>query len=227
MSKSKVHAKNGKDAARTFQGSVRAHRSAPRTGTNASPVTSRDLSGISVLPAGPAVVQAKLEIGEPDDEYEKEADRVADTVMRMPDPGANGRVQRMCAGCEEEESLQRSAQPGVAAPAAGHEAAVRSVHGGRPLGEPERAFFEPRFGVDFSRVRIHEGAQADAAARSVGARAYTLGSDVVVRRDQPSFDSSSGRRLLAHELTHVVQQNGLGGAVLRRLEEPDLDEEEG
>ena len=86
------------------------------------------------------------------------------------------------------------------------EAKVDAVSGGKPLTNEQRAFFEPRFGVDFSRVRIHTGRSADTAARAVGAHAFTRGSDVVFRGDQYHPNTYAGRQLLAHELTHVVQQ---------------------
>ena len=76
----------------------------------------------------------------------------------------------------------------------------------RSLDPATRAAMEPRFGHDFSRVRIHTGGQADASARALDANAYTVGRDIVFGRDRYSPHSPEGRRLLAHELTHVVQQ---------------------
>ncbi|MBC2762792.1 MAG: DUF4157 domain-containing protein, partial [ANME-2 cluster archaeon] len=78
--------------------------------------------------------------------------------------------------------------------------------GGRPLAESERAYFEPRFGADFSQVRVHTDTQAAETARAVNAKAYTLGQDVVFGAEQYAPETAVGRRLLAHELTHVVQQ---------------------
>jgi len=77
------------------------------------------------------------------------------------------------------------------------------------LTETQRTFFEPRFGADFSRVRIHTDKSADDAARSVGAYAYTRGSDIVFREGEYRPDTFAGRRLIAHELTHVVQQGAV------------------
>jgi outer membrane protein OmpA-like peptidoglycan-associated protein len=169
--------------------------------------------------AAPARLQPKLTVGRPDDEYEKEADQIADEVMRMPDPAAARRgidsapirapgIQRACKECEDE--LQRRAR----SPAArgegfnldGVDATLRQP--GRPLDAATRAFFEPRFGVDFGGVRVHTDAQAAASAREVSALAYTVGRDVVFNTGQYAPHSESGRRLLAHELTHVVQQSG-------------------
>jgi hypothetical protein len=82
----------------------------------------------------------------------------------------------------------------------------------------ERAFFEPRLGFDLSNVRIHAGSRAAASARAVGARAYTVGRDVVFGAGQWAPGTEPGRRLIAHELTHVVQQGkaGLSGSSLQR-----------
>ena len=83
---------------------------------------------------------------------------------------------------------------------------VREESGGRPLTGKERGFFEPRFGRDFATVRLHDNPLADTAARSVAARAYTLGSDVVFRSGAYRPGTADGQQLLAHELAHVVQQ---------------------
>jgi hypothetical protein len=185
-----------------------------------------------------AGAQAKLTIGAPDDIYEQEADRVADEVMRMPEPGRQTaptcnaapcpqveeetiqskplsdqitpRVQRQNEEEEAEELLQAKnvvgRTPEVTANLAAEIAAMQGR--GRPLPEVERAFFEPRFGHDFSPVRIHTGAQAAEAARAVNAKAFTVGTDVVLGGNKYAPESGLARRLLAHELTHVVQQNG-------------------
>jgi hypothetical protein len=83
---------------------------------------------------------------------------------------------------------------------------------GRSLDPSTRAAMEPRFGHDFSRVRIHTGGQAEASARAVDANAYTVGRDIVFGRDRYSPDSLQGQRLLAHELAHVVQQGAASGS---------------
>ncbi len=171
-------------------------------------------------------IQAKLSVSQPGDIYEQEADRVADQVMRVeaPDiahnaPPAIRRVgsgtheefmakplQRLCTECDEENVQLKAETTGAVAGEGQTEAKVDAVSGGRPLTDDQRGFFEPRFGTDFSRVRIHTGSSADTAARSVGALAFTRGSDIVFRGDQYRPHSFAGRQLLAHELTHVVQQ---------------------
>ena len=150
-----------------------------------------------------------------DDPLEHEADRVADQVMRMPVPGsairsAPPQVSRKCDACEEEEKLQKKpAGPQAAtgeAPAIVHEV-LRSP--GQPLDAATRAYFEPRFGQDFSGVRVHSGAAAEQSARDVNAHAYTVGHNMVFDSGRFAPGSQEGRRLIAHELTHVVQRGGL------------------
>lgn len=172
-------------------------------------------------------LQRKPIISAPGDEQENEADAVADKVMRMADPSAVTAapisIQRKCATCdcadckdESHQSIQREAtstshtHQGLDAGAALREARAP----GQPLPVDVRAFFEPRFGHDFSRVRVHaDGAAAD-AARGVQARAYTVGQDIVFGQGHYAPRTTEGRRLLAHELVHTVQQGGgrFGGA---------------
>ncbi|MEE9128636.1 MAG: DUF4157 domain-containing protein [Phycisphaerales bacterium] len=203
------------------------------------------------------LLQPKLRIGPVNDVYEREADRTAQRIMRMPVPDSDvarplqapiSRVQRMCTECEEEqiqrkcaeceeedeklrrqvqdeeeevvekeddESLQRKAKA-LAAPRvdAGVESHIASLRGGgQPLPPAARSFFEPRFNHDFSDVRLHTGATAAGAAAAINARAFTLGRDIVFGAGQYTPKDQAGRRLLAHELTHVVQQGAGGKAV--------------
>lgn len=169
------------------------------------------------------IVQPKLRIGPVGDAYEREADRVADAVLGGPSAPfsistVSGTVQRRCARCEgecrchqQEELVQPKEGPGGTSPVTtGFEARVNALRGrGEPLPSSARSFFEPRFGHDFSAVRVHTGAAARDAARAVNARAFTVGNDVVFGAGEYSPATSSGRQLLAHELTHVVQQTPL------------------
>src|SRR5512145_394946 len=86
--------------------------------------------------------------------------------------------------------------------------AVREVleSRGEPLDLPTRAFLEPRFGHDFSQVRVHTGSQAAASARAIEALAYTVGQKIVFGAGQYAPGTPDGRRLIAHELTHTLQQ---------------------
>lgn len=181
------------------------------------------------------VVQPKLRIGAVNDPAEREADRVADRVMRMPAPAGNSNsaavrqilhgqtINRMCEDCAEEElQLKRSDKAASASPqmdsqTSSAEGAALGVRGnGNPLPSSERAFFEPRLGFDLSGVRIHTSQAADAASRTINARAFTLGSDIAFARGEYAPGSRSGRHLLAHELVHVKQQGA--SSTIRRDE---------
>ncbi len=196
-------------------------------------------------------LQAKLEIGEVNDPLEHEADRVAEQVMRMPDPASPVVVSRReapsdeasgvptqasslalrrkcscggtCDKCKAEQAddehgkVQRKpaipdtsnlgtspVSSGMSAPPIVHEV-LRSP--GEPLGVATRAFMEPRFGRDFSYVRVHTDRLAAGSAAALGANAYTVGHHVAFREGVFSPASEAGRRLLAHELAHTVQQS--------------------
>jgi len=166
-----------------------------------------------------------LAINHPNDIHEQEADRVADKVMRMPSPEAGswnatsseGQLQRKCAECEQdEEQLQRKETgPASTAPPVVHEV-LRSP--GQPLDPATRAFMEPRFGHDFAKVRVHTDTKAASSARAVNAQAYTVGNSIVFDSGRFNSHNQEGRRLLAHELTHVVQQSG---GLARKPDEPE------
>ena len=180
-----------------------------------------------------ATIQTKLRIGQPNDKYEQEADRVADRVMRMPEPSVQRQleneeeetlqakslgsqitplIQRQIVDEEpEEEELQAKELPGRTSLIAPQiQGQIGNLHNdGEPLPRSERAFFESRIGVDFSDVRIHRSVRAAESARNLNARAFTLGRNIVFGSGQYRPGSLVGKRLLAHELTHVVQQSAL------------------
>ena len=169
-----------------------------------------------------SVFQPKLTIGAANDPLERQADRTADAVLgsempnvSIPDATADVRAQRMCAECaeeEEEELVQPKAFPGGPETRAPLDLQARLGHlrgRGKPLPPAARSFFEPRFDHDFSDVRVHTGPEAAATSRSIDARAFTVGRDIVFGRGQYDPDRHAGRHLLAHELTHVVQQTPL------------------
>jgi outer membrane protein OmpA-like peptidoglycan-associated protein len=178
---------------------------------------------ISVFPpnqqhsSAPLRLQAKLTVGEPGDKLEVEADQVADRVMRMPYPAAERVLQRKCAECEEEDAVRRKT---LGTPA-GATAIPPIVHDvlrspGEPLDAATRAFMELQFSHDFGRVRVHSDARASESARAVNALAYTVGSHIVLPGQNYAPHGIPGKKLLAHELTHVIQQGQsaeLGGAV--------------
>lgn len=194
----------------------------------------QDFSAIPVrLNSAPVSIQTKLKIGYANDKYEQEADSVADQVMRMPDPKfalqssveespfnslVSSSIQRKCTSCSEDEELvQRkpTATNGMElnSPIGSQ---INSIFGrGRSMSQAERSFFEPRFRSDFSNVHIHDNSKANQLASSFSARAFTLGSNVVFGAGEYSSESESGRKLLAHELTHVKQQDGKSTIIQR------------
>ena len=162
------------------------------------------------------IIQAKLSIGQSNDKYEQEANHVADEVMRMPESKVQHKAEaedNIEAGKEKEgetESIQtKRAINDPLTVSTSLQRKIQSLkNGGQALSKSERAFFEPRFGKDFSQVRLYKDLRATKAARSINAKAFTLGRNVVFGANQFHPESSEGRHLLAHELTHVVQQGG-------------------
>jgi len=177
-------------------------------------------------------IQGKLTVGEPNDKYEQEADRVADAVMRMLEPQVQRQseedeeeemlqtkpigeqitplVQRQVEPEEEEEeeTLQAKAEGQIPQVASNLESRINALQGGgQPLSKETRNFFEPRFGRDFSGVRVHADSNANQLARSINARAFTKRNNIVFGGGEYSPGSQGGKRLLGHELTHVVQQS--------------------
>ena len=168
--------------------------------------------------------QPKIQMGAVNSPLEREADRCAEQVLRMPDPGIAGVAsphvlhrkcaaceaggKTKCAGCEEEEKTlhRRSNGEGL-----NHDSDVPDIvhdvlrSSSQPLAASERAYFEPRFGWDFSKIRIHADTQAAKSARAVNALAYTVGKNIVFDSGRYAPGTAAGRKLLAHELTHVVQ----------------------
>jgi hypothetical protein len=117
------------------------------------------------------------------------------------------RIQRQAP--EEDELQMKSSAGGVPEVTSDLEGQIEGARGsGQALPDTARNFFEPRFGQDFSGVTIHTGAEADTLNRQLEARAFTTGSDIFFREGEYNPDSAAGRELLAHELTHVVQQGG-------------------
>jgi hypothetical protein len=178
------------------------------------PIGSQFPSPLSATPI-PSIIQPKLVVGEVNDPLEHEADLVADRVMRMPDPDLSitsspPQISRKCTTCEEAEAQALQTNPagapisaGLEAPGVVHEV-IRSP--AEPLDAKSRAYFEPRFGHNFSAVRIHTGAKAAESTIASGALAYAVGEHIVFGADQYAPHTEAGRRLLAHELAHVIQQ---------------------
>lgn len=160
---------------------------------------------VSILPPTALPIQTKLKINTPGDKYEQEADAVADQVMRM--HATN--VQRKCAECEKEEMIQTKSRGNLGNTASSAlMSQIQSTRcGGQAMDMGIRSFMEPRFGADFSGVRIHSNGQAAEMNREINARAFTVGGDIYFNSGAYNPVSAEGKKLLAHELTHVMQQH--------------------
>jgi len=171
----------------------------------------------SLLKSG--IIQAKLKIGKPNDIYEQEADRVAEQIVSRSWSVVNnqmeeGEIQRHTEEEErkreeEERTIQlKKMQGNISEVTPDIESRIRALRGsGQPLPKSIRAFFESRFGYDFSHVRIHTDPEAAKLARALNAEAFTYGRDIYFGEGRYNPNTLAGKRLLAHELTHVVQQN--------------------
>lgn len=160
----------------------------------------------------PVPIQRKLTVGAVDDPLEHEADAMADKVMRMPEQNF---IQRKCAHCEEDEKAQRKPfsfiqkKSNEARTVAGENvnSQVNASRGtGRSMDSSTLNFMQARFGTDFSNVSIHTGNEAASLSRQLHAKAFTVGSDIYFNDGEYEPSSTSGKHLLAHELTHVIQQ---------------------
>jgi hypothetical protein len=192
-------------------------------------------------------LQTKLSVSMPGDKYEQEADRVADEVLRMPEhdsqeePGLHQLssdigLQRKCDDCSsaaqdsltgEEELVQRkeSAAGSTRVRSEGARQIEIPNGSGQPLSTSMREFFEPRLGKDLGDVRVHDNSRAADSARAVKALAYTVGHDVIFGQGQYAPETIAGKKLLAHELTHTLQQSrrSPGESILQRKPDEGKD----
>jgi len=185
-----------------------------------------------------------LRIGDPNSSFEREADRFAEQIMAGDAPirpwslshvslgqtlqrkcgcGGSSDSKDECDDCKKKKLLQRkptaTSAPHIAPPI------VHSVlnSSGRPLDRETRSFFEPRLGVDLGSVQVHDDDRAARSAEAVNAHAYTVGSSIVFGEGRYKPENVEGRRLLAHELTHVVHQQHATGPLVQREEAPDVE----
>ncbi|WP_286743186.1 DUF4157 domain-containing protein, partial [Aquabacterium sp. UBA2148] len=208
------------------------HRQETIASPGAAPVSFR--GGLSE--AG-RVQCASLHVSSPHDAAEREASDVARRVVQMPSPSTASPQTSSPAG---RVSLSRIASPRLlsraSAPTAGATLIQRegqghaavdgpttariqaSRGGGQPLSAPLRRFMEPRFGADFSRVRIHTDGQAQQLSRRLSAKAFTTGRDIYFNAGQYAPDTAEGRELIAHELAHTIQQGESPRAAVQRSE---------
>lgn len=189
----------------------------------------------------PVFIQRKLTVGAVDDPLEHEADAMADKVMRMPGTNFIQRrcsqceeehkkvqrkseanfIQRRCAHCDEEETInrkpltsfiQRKGSVGNVAATSAITNQINSTKGnGNIMDAGTKGFMEDRFGTDFGAVRIHTGNEAIQMSRDIYAKAFTTGNDIYFNEGQYQPGSSEGKHLLAHELTHTIQQASITG----------------
>ncbi|MEL6854291.1 MAG: DUF4157 domain-containing protein, partial [Cyanobacteria bacterium J06607_13] len=179
-------------------------------------------------------IQPKLKIGAPNDKYEQEADRVADQVMDMPEPTVQRQldmpekddetlkrkeiapqisplIQRQAGSDDEEEDLLQTKRSTNSSPSLSSHlgTAIQALQhsGGQPLPTSVRTFMEPRFGRDFSGVRVHNTPQAAELSNQLNAKAFTVGNNIVLGKGTTSGQTTAEKHLIAHELTHVVQQS--------------------
>ena len=153
--------------------------------------------------APPPIIQPKLMVNSPDDKYEQEADKVAEQVMNSD------------ATIDEENDLNIQRKPFLNSPrdvshidSSFENSLHQSKGSGTPISNDIRDYIEPRMKSDFSDVRIHTDSKSSEMTERVGARAFTHGNDIYFGSGQYNPNSFDGKRLLAHELTHVVQQTG-------------------
>jgi hypothetical protein len=173
--------------------------------------------------AAPPVTQQKLRVGSPSDPLEREADALAERMIGegAPQPvfslGSASPVQRSCSACapaapcsscaKEDRAVVQRKENGASAPAGVlSDDGLLGLGPGRALDAAARAYFEPRFGRDLGDVRVHTDAASAGAARALGADAFTHGRDIYFAEGRYRPETAEGRRLLAHELVHTVQQ---------------------
>ena len=168
-------------------------------------------------------IQAKLRVGPTDNRHEREAGRVAAKVVRAPAPTPP--TTRREREDEEEEAMRtQSASDGGFEVSRDVERRLASQKGqGRPLPESTRTFMESRFGFQFDDVKVHTDTEAAKLNRDLRAKAFTQGQDIYFGARQFTPKSDGGKHLLAHELTHVVQQKGAPALQRQEEDEAKLD----
>lgn len=176
------------------------------------PLQRREEDEEQVVKGLPEGVQPKLSVGRPGDVFEQEADRVAERVMRMPEPAAASAER--CPECERDQQVPASVQAKAdgaspPAPPASIANTIRSPSGGAPLSGAVSSRVESVLGQDLSPVRVHTDAEAGRAAKALSAKAFTYQNHIWLGSGQ----SASDDRLMAHEAAHVVQQGYSGGRV--------------
>jgi Domain of unknown function (DUF4157) len=179
------------------------------------------------IPVHSPVIQAKLTIGSPNDRYEQEADRVAARVVQqLHRPSSIQRSDELDETIQAKSMLQRPEAIGGGEASTQLSSEINNQRGGgQPLEVSLQQSMGRAMGADFSRVRVHTDGQSDRLNRSIQAEAFTTGHDVFFRQGTYQPTSRGGQELIAHELTHVVQQNGNGVQRFHREHEPCIQRE--
>jgi hypothetical protein len=154
--------------------------------------------------------QSKLNVDETNDVYEEQANNVAESVVNA---NAYSPVQSFFSPATVQLSSPHNLQR--------TEGYIKNLSGGKSLNSTEKSFFESRMGYDLSNVRIHNDATANTSAKDLRSLAYTSGNDIVFASGQYQPNTTEGKKLLAHELTHVVQQNAANSKQIQRKQELD------
>ena len=169
---------------------------------------------------GPTI-QTKLEVGASNDHYEMEADRIAEKIIGTTLPSNEGETSQSDASTASVQRVE-STSTGSAVGAEGGQAstetdsAINSMKGnGKGLPADILESMEQKFGADFSQVNIHTGPQSSALNQDLSAKAFTTGNDVFFKDGEYSPETTEGQKVLAHELTHVLQQGDTGTDVQR------------
>jgi hypothetical protein len=165
-------------------------------------------------------IRAKLKIGQERDIYEQEADRIAKAVTSS--QKQQGEIQYFKG---KEKALIKNKTVSTTANTFISNNLIRNIGTGQPLEGVTRVFFESRLGHSLSNVRVHKGEEAAEAAHSINALAYTAGQKIIFGEGQYAPETDKGRKLLAHELVHVLQQQGQTQRVQKKngaKEEPKL-----
>jgi hypothetical protein len=156
------------------------------------------------------IIQPKLVVGRAGDKYEQEADRVAQQIMHTAAPPIQRQIAPLGADAEKAQAKMFVRGLGNGEGFETGNGTERKINqqrsNGSPLPGEVRAFMEPRFGADFSQVRVHTNRETDQLNRSLSARAFTTGQHIFFKRGEYNPGTHNGQVLLAHELTHVVQQ---------------------
>jgi len=195
------------------------NRPAPANTAEPSPTTVFPGSLDDIAPLASVRIQAKLSVGSPDDPHEQEADHIAAKVVSEME-STSSEPSRPSPSLPDERLVQRKCTTPAAtfdgSPKFSERLQRARAQGGQPLAPTIRAAMERGFGADFTAVQIHHDEQAASLAQQIGARAFTVGSDVFFNRGEHRPAMRAGRELLAHELSHVLQQRTSGETLDRK-----------